>query len=185
MKKTDIKETDIVPVHTAVKETGRGGRYNFPNTIKPEPAEDVRAALSTVVRWYDAGLSKAVTLQDWVDRTRLFFSTCLDEGERPTWEKYCLCVGYPRQMVWDFAHGNRGISPEISDVIKRAKDYCAAFDAEMVSAGKMRDAPYIFRAVNYYGLKQAQDITIEARPQRITEETAEEVAAKWAALPED
>ena len=59
-----------------------------------------------------------------------------------------------------------------------------AYDAEMVTTGKLRDAPYIFRAINYYGLKQQQDITITPG-QDVTDETAAEVVDKYAALPAD
>ena len=177
-------DSELVQVQQAVKKTGRGGKYNFPQTIEPEDAEDVRAALSTCMKWFEIGKTKAVTDQDWDERTTLFFNECLTNGERPTWEKYCLAVGYPRQMVWDFMQGNRNATPARSDIIKRAKEYCACYDAEMVTTGKMRDTPYIFRAKNYYDMKDVQDITIEPK-QQLAEGDAETIAAKWAELPEN
>ena len=176
-------DKEIVAVNTAVKKTGRGGKYNFPSTQPPEDAEDVRAALTSVMAWYEIGKTKAVTDKEWEDRTTLFFDTCIQNGQRPTWEKYCLCMGYTRQAIWEFLQGNHGASRARIDVIKKAKEYCAAYDAEMVQRGKLRDAPYIFRAINYYGLKQQQDIVIEPK-QSISDVSADEIAAKYQELPD-
>lgn len=168
----------------AVRKTGRGGKFNFPNAIPPEDADDVKQALSAVLQWYDIGKTRPADAEEWEERQDLFFSTCITQGQRPTWEKYCLCMGYPRQMIWDFANGNRNASPAISDLIKKAKDYCAAYDAEMVTTGKLRDAPYIFRAVNYYGLRQPQDVRLEVATTQLSADQPEDIATKYKELPD-
>ena len=166
-----------------IRKTGRGGKYNFPSTVPPEDAEVVRQALTAVMQWYEVGKNKAVTDEEWEERTALFFNTCIQNGQRPTWEKYCLCMGYTRQAIWEFLQGNNGATKTRIDVIKKAKEYCAAYDAEMVQRGKLRDAPYIFRAINYYGLKQQQDIVIEPK-QAITEQSSDDVVQKYQELPD-
>ena len=174
---------EIIQAEQTIKKRGRGGKYNFPNAIPPEDANDVRQALSNIMCWYEIGKTKPANDQEWEDRTTMFFNTCIELGQRPTWEKYCLCMGYARQTIWEFLQGNYGASQQRQDIIKRAKEYCATYDAEMVTTGKLRDAPYIFRAINYYGMKQAQDITIEAKSS-VSDQSAEEIATKYQELPE-
>lgn len=175
-------DTEIVQVETAVKKRGRGGKYNFPNAVEPESPEVVRAALTPVLYWYELGSrEKCVTDEEIEDRTLFFFRRCAETGERPTVEKYALALGYTRQALNEWEHN---VNSRRFDIIKKAKENLAAFDADLASSGKMNPVPYIFRAKNYYGMKDQTDITIEPR-QGITDQDAETVAAKYAELPPD
>lgn len=175
--------TEIVVAKHSVKKRGRGGKYNFPSTVEPEDSNDVRAALSTCLKWHHVGKQRAVTDDEWDSRTDEFFDFCYDSGERPTWEKYCLAVGYSRSSVWEYLQGHKGASPRKVDIIKKAKELCAAYDAEMVTTGKMRDTPYIFRAKNYYDMKDEQEVVITPNNPLGDTEDPETIAARYAELP--
>jgi len=168
------KETQII-------KTGRGGKYNFPSTVPPEDENDVRQALASVKQWYDIGKTKPADIKEWKERTDYFFSECINNGQRPTWEKYCLCMGYTRKTMWDIMTGTQYKGQEVADIIKTAKEYCAAYDAEMVTQGKLNPVPYIFRAKNYYGMKDNQDITITPNT-NIVDVSAEDIATKYQEL---
>lgn len=165
------------------KLTGRGGKYNFPSSVPPEDENDVRQALTSVMQWYEIGKTKPANPEEWEQRTDFFFTACINNGQRPTWEKYCLCMGYTRQMIWDMMNEKRNASPAVVNTIKKAKEYCAAYDAEMVNQGKLNPVPYIFRAKNYYGMKDTQDVVLTPN-NPITDIQPEEVAAKYNELPE-
>lgn len=136
---------------------GRGGKYNFPQAVPPENPEDVRRVLSEVLNWYVQ--PKAKTDDEVEDRTLYFFRYCAERGERPTWEKYCLALGYDRKTVYDWSNGEH-CSERKSHIIKSAKETLAAYDAGMATEGKMNPVPYIFRAKNYYGMKDQADIVV-------------------------
>ena len=57
---------------------------------------------------------------------------------------------------FDFEQGvdyNNGGLARAFDLIKKAKEFLASFDAQLVQEGKVNPTTYIFRAKNYFGLK--------------------------------
>ena len=46
-------------------------------------------------------------------------------------------------------------------MIKKAKDLIATSESVMVSEGKINPVVYIFRAKNYFGMKDQQDIVVK------------------------
>lgn len=172
------KDTDIVQVDQAVKKTGRGGKYNFPSSVPPEKPEDIRRALTHCLHWWDVGAVKAVTAEEVEQRTTEYFRYCIENNDRPMVESYALALGYDRRTIWKWEQGNDARS----DVIKKAKEFISSYDAYMVSDGKLNPVTWIFRAKNYYGMKDQTDITIEPR-QTITDADAVQIAEKYSELP--
>lgn len=180
MAKRPGNDNEIVEINQAVKAKGRGGKYNFPSTVEPENPEDVRAALGSVLYWMKRGMDNKPESNDEIqDRVIEYITTCFDTGQRITVEKLALALGITRETLWKWEQ----INDARGNIIKKAKDAIASYDADMVTTGKLNPVPYIFRAKNYYGMKDQQDITIEPK-QGITDTTAEEVAVKYAELPE-
>ena len=46
-------------------------------------------------------------------------------------------------------------------MIKKAKEFIASFESEMVTEGKINPVVYIFRAKNYFGMKDQQDVVLK------------------------
>lgn len=178
-----VEDTDIVQVETAVKKRGRGGKYNFPTAIDPdtESPEDIRKAAQSSLYWMKKGRDDKPETDDEIQsRVDEFLLSCYETGQRATVEKLALALGVTRKCLWEWEmQSNRR-----GNIIKSAKEYLAAFDADLATSGKMNPVPYIFRAKNYYGMKDQTDITIEPR-QGIADQDAETVAAKYAELPPD
>ena len=163
--------------------TGRGGKYNFPSTVKPEDPDTVRAALGSVIYWMQRGRdAKPITDDEIQARCDEYITTCYETGQRMTVEKLALALGITRETLHQWETG-RISNARRTDIIKRAKDMIASYDADMVTAGKMRDAPYIFRAINYYGMRQAVDMTVA--PAAISDRDPGEIRRKYAELPEE
>ena len=137
--------------------TGRGGKYNFPQSVPPEDPGDAKRVLSEVLNWFQK--ERANTNQEIFDRTIEFFQYCVERGERPTVEKYCLALGYGRSTVNEWKNGLH-CDADRSNIIKKAFDALAAYDAGMATEGKLNPVPYIFRAKNYYGMKDQADLVI-------------------------
>ena len=162
MAKQPAGDNEIVEVNQAIKKTGRGGKYNFPAAIEPEAKEDVQAALGSVIYWMQRGREDPPKELDAIqNRCDEYIMTCYETGQRMTVEKLALALGITRETLWKWEQLN---------------------DAKG-NSGKMNPVPYIFRAKNYYGMKDQQDITIEPK-QAISDVTPEEIVTKYNELPE-
>lgn len=182
------KQSDMQTVEAAhtVKRTGRGGKYNFPNAIPPdsESKEDIQRVLSDTLKWYDRGAERPTTDDGILERSREYFQECINNGVRPTVEAYCLALGYARQTVNDWKHGT-SCSAARTDIIKKAFDVFATFDAGMAANNKLNPVLYFFRAKNYYDMRDQQDLIITPKQPLGGDITADDVAAKYAGLPGD
>lgn len=168
------------------RKTGRGGKYNFPNAIPEgsESKEDIRRVLSDTIRWFDRGEDRPTTDDGIFERSREYFQTCIDEGIRPTVEAYCLALGYARQTVHEWKTG-KSCSPRRTDIIKKAFDSFATFDAGMATNNKLNPVLYFFRAKNYYDMRDQQELVIEPKNNLTGDVDAETIAAKYSELPDD
>ena len=90
----------------------------------------------------------------------LFFTTTLNEGGVPTYEELGLALGYTRQTLWRWENGEEGSTPTRRNLMKKAKELLASFDAKMVTEGKINPVTYIFRAKNYFGMRDQQEYVL-------------------------
>jgi len=121
-------------------------------------AEDIRRIGASLLKWYR--MEKAVTDEEIRERLERYFVETLEAGEIPTVEEMCLALGYPRQTIWRWETGEEGSTPARRDLIKKAKELLASFDAKMVQEGKINPVTYIFRAKNYFGLQDKQEYVL-------------------------
>ena len=162
------------------KLTGRGGKYNFPSSVPPEDPEVAQAALGSVLRWYRRGNDSVCNTADEIaNRAEEYITECYQTGQRMTVEKFALALGITRETLWKWEQ----VGDQRSNVIKKVKDCIASYDADLVTSGKMNPVPYIFRAKNYYGMKDQVDI-IATPGQQLADIPADEIANKYAELPE-
>lgn len=95
------------------------------------------------------------------DRLNQYFQHCADTGQIPTVEEMALYIGYCRTAMWDLETGRRkGFSDSTADIIKKAKEFLATFDAKLVVSGKMNFLAYCFRAKNFYGMSDKSEYVI-------------------------
>lgn len=121
-------------------------------------AEDIRRIGKNLLYWYNK--PKAVTDEEIAERLQEYFVRTLENGEMLTVEAMALALGYPRQTIWKWETGAEGSTPTRRDLIKKAKEILASFDAQMVQEGKVNPVTYIFRAKNYFGLKDQQEYVL-------------------------
>ena len=73
-------------------------------------------------------------------------------------------TGYTIATVWDWEHGRNKAQPETSEIIKKAKEFLRVFDAKLLLEGAVNPVAYIFRAKNYYGMKDQQEYVLTPNP---------------------
>lgn len=119
--------------------------------------EEVSDMLHSVMRWY--GRKPVQTDEECAERLNEFFQTLAETGELPSTEKMALALGVTRQAIYYWETGQRG-SKARQEMIQQAKELLAAMDAELVSRGKIPQVTYIFRAKNYFGMKDQTDVVV-------------------------
>lgn len=155
-KSAEAKELSTVKKERPLR--GRGGTQNFNNVIAGAKSEDISRCLRNCLMFYDLPAVK----DDEECRQRLydFFDTCERTGQLPTVEKMIMCLGVVRSTAWEWEQGN-GCSSTRASMIKKAKEFIASFESEMVTEGKINPVVYIFRAKNYFGMKDQQDVVLK------------------------
>jgi len=150
---------------------------NRPKT--PEQLETSKTVLSFLLQIKKMGREKPKTPEELEDRFIEYFEKCSTEGLPPTIEGLALVSGWCRSTFYDIAEGK--VSVEFSDTIKNAKDYVCSYDSVMAANGKVNAPVYIFRAKNFYDMRDEQKIQIEAQPGADKPQNAEDIVN---ALPE-
>lgn len=124
--------------------------------------------------------------EEMKERLAWFFENCAETQQLPTVEKMCLALGIPRETVHEIIHGIRkGFSKETPDILKQAKNLIASLDAELAQEGKIQPVVYLFRAKNYYGMKDTQDVVLTPNNRLSEYQDQKVIEAKYAELPED
>ena len=161
---------------------GRGGTDNFHNRIEAK-GPDIQKALQNCLVFYDLPCVK--TDEECRERLLQFFETCMNTQQLPTVEKMVMALGTVKSVVWQWEHGN-GCSSERTNLIKKAKGLIATFEAELVTNGKINPVVYIFRAKNYFGMKDQQDVVVTPNNPLGQESDPKAIAEKYIeALPGD
>lgn len=123
--------------------------------------------------------SKPDTPEELADRFSDYFQLCIDNGRIPTVEGLAMVSGYAIRSFFDISQGV--FKPAFTPIVQKAKDYIALFDSQMAQSGKIPAPIYIFRAKNYTGLKDNQEVVITPNVNGTIPDNAEEIINK---LPE-
>lgn len=119
--------------------------------------------------------------EEFAERIEAYFQECAEEGIIPKWETIGLALGIGRAEAWNIATGRRG-TPARQRMMQRAKDILAAIDAELVTTGKVNPVVWIFRAKNFYDMKDTQDVVVTPKQPLGEQQTTEELAEKYSTL---
>ena len=99
----------------------------------------------------------------------------------------CLYTGYSMSAVWNWENGRRdGFSAQTGEIIKKAKDFLKTFDAKLVISGQLNFLAYCFRAKNYYGMQDKQEVVLTPNQTPLGEQLQpKELAERYGDIPED
>lgn len=127
--------------------------YNLdPNTRGEEIAKMVADAS------YFFGQPIVKTPEECAERLNWYFKSCTERQCLPTVESMALALGVQTKTLWDWETGRKGKDPAIGELVKEAKQVLASIDAQAASSGKIPQVVYIFRAKNFYGMKDQQEV---------------------------
>lgn len=143
--------------------------------VKEEERKAINARLlNETLEMY---MQKPVKTDDELaERLAWYFKRCAERKSRPTVEEMWLSTGHACSTVKDWLYGRtRGLGDFTSSILKKAQAFMQSYDAGLVASGALNPVVYIFRAKNYYGMRDQQDITLgsaSSEPERSVEELA-------------
>lgn len=142
---------------------GRGGKNNFPNAKPVIETDEDKQLVSTLLNQVlvEYKQPKVKSDEELEQRLNDYFMRCANTGQVPTVEEMAMSTGYTQATIWDWEMGRRkGFSNSTAEIIKKAKEFLKTFDAKMVISGKLNFLAYCFRAKNYYGMVDKQEMVL-------------------------
>lgn len=154
----------------------RGSKSASIESNNSAKSEDISRILRNSLYWFNRDIVKSD--EECAERLNEFFERMATTGEIPTVEKMCLALGTVRQTVHDWEH-NCTKGRARADMIKKAKEILASMDAEMVSEGKIPQVTYIFRAKNFFGMQDQQELVLTPNNKLGDEVNEQEIVDKY------
>lgn len=134
-----------------------GKMHNFDNI--PEDTKRLAMRRTLLARKLDTG--RCTSPEELAQRFNLLFEKCYEEGFIPNVEMLALASGWDRRSLWDIENGVSHKGDGMSDIIKKAKEYIGSIEASLALDGEINPTVYIFRAKNYQGLSDKQEIEVK------------------------
>lgn len=127
--------------------------------VRATPLEIRKAMLETVEAKKQP---KVESLEELIDRIDKYFLRCADKGIYPTQEEMYGYTGYSQWTIYQWLSGikNPPFGEKTKEVLRNARDYLMIFDAKMVVDGKLDFLTYCFRAKNFYGMSDKQELVV-------------------------
>lgn len=120
------------------------------------------------------------------ERLDWFFQNCSETRQLATVEKMCLALGLTKEYVFEIINGTKpGFSRDTANLLKKAKNFIASIDAELAQEGRIQPVVYLFRAKNYYGMKDQQEMVLTPNNRLNDYQDQATIEAKYAELPEE
>ncbi len=80
---------------------------------------------------------------------------------KPTIEGCALAIGVTTQTFHKWSENEVKLELDRYDIAKRIRQLLADFDANLLVNGKLNPVAYIFRAKNYYGMKDQTESVVK------------------------
>ena len=140
------------------------GIYSKGEVAVGKPKDEKKRIVSDLVKesLMTFNLPRVQSADELAERLTWYFNSCAENGYRPVIEQMWASTGYPLSQVKDWERGKSRcpLGPEAIPVLKNARGFMQVFDAKAVASGNMNPVTYIFRAKNYYGMRDTTDITL-------------------------
>lgn len=154
-----MPDKELISTETAeqIVKRKRGSKSASVEATTTAGSDEIKQILRNTLYWYKRDIVKSD--EECAERLNEFFEHCAETGELPTVEKMCLALGTDRATVWEWqTKGVHGAGR--ANMIKQAKAMMAAMDAELVQRNKIPQVTYIFRAKNFYGMRDQTDVVV-------------------------
>lgn len=150
-------EQEAVTVVEKKRRTSNGtGTASLTKNLNAKPDE-----ISAVIAKAAEAMSMPPVKSDEECRQRIsnYFGWCAEHASIPLWEELALYLGIVRTTLWNWSQGI-GCSAERMNMVKKAKEALATIDAGLAAKGKIQPVVYIFRAKNFFDMKDQNEVVL-------------------------
>lgn len=129
-------------------------------STKNVQGDEVSKALQFSMKVATLNTGRVQSPEELAERFEKLFQFAAEDKVLPRYEHLCLVSGLPKRTFYDYGNEDGLYSPSkvYSPIIKKAKSIISAAEANLAATGKIPAPVYIFRAKNYEGLKDVQEI---------------------------
>lgn len=152
-----MNKDELVEVGKQATAKKRGSKSASVAATTTAKKEEISQVIQESYQYFKRPIVKSD--EECAERLNDYFAQCYETGQIPTVEDMSLALGTIRETVWKWENG-MGCSSARSHMIKKAKEILAGIDAKLVSMGKIPQVTYIFRAKNFFGMKDQQDLVV-------------------------
>jgi hypothetical protein len=181
-----IKPKAIDEIHSmAVAKRSRGNPAMLINNDK-EDTEKQKKKMLILAKLNELehrrGIAKFNSAEEMQGLIESYFNDCVELEIRPTIRGLASALGTVYSTLNDWENGSRDgiLGNSGSLVIKKAKQFIAEYDEMLAVEGVDNPILFMFRAKNYYGMRDLQDIQLTAsnalQPTMSMQEIADKVA---------
>ena len=139
-----------------------GSGRNIADILDPNnaPVDAKVTALRRTMAIKSLDTGRCTSAEELRERFNKLFELCFQYNFIPTVESLALCSGWDRRTLWDIESGASHKGDGMSDVVKNAKDLIAHLEAELARDGEINGSVYMFRAKNYFGMTDKQEVVV-------------------------
>ena len=166
----------------------RDKRANAPSTIIDYDPADIKQTIRIMQAFRAMSQAgKALTPETIQDRFDEYIQYCSEIGFKPTIESLCVALGINRITLRSWKNGGSGTKhdKEKQNVAQQIYEMFAAIDADLAMNNKVYPATYIFRGKNYYDMRDETEVVVTPNNPLGDTVSAEEIAEKYAELPDN
>ncbi len=140
------------------KETRGGKRSNTPSLSSISDPINAKLLEHAFKYW---NVPTAKTDEEIAQRVEFYFNDCYKNQLKPTIEGCALAIGVTTQTFHKWSENEVKLELDRYDIAKRIRQLLADFDANLLVNGKLNPVAYIFRAKNYYGMKDQTESVVK------------------------
>lgn len=115
---------------------------------------------------------KPKNAKEFQDTVVKYFELCAEWRMIPTIEGLALSTHYYKNSLWEIENGD--YRSDLTEIVRNAKEIIKQYDASMAANGMIPSSVYQFRAKNFYGMKDMQEVTLAPKTDK-EPETASEI----------
>lgn len=157
---------------------GKGGN-RLENALSSTTTNDeVRRIIQANMHWF--GKSIPQTRDQLLKRVTEFFEYMEESGEYPTWEKFAVACGVDVNTLKNWESG-RSHNGEYCEIVSKVRSIMAAIDSDLARQGKIPANVWKFTALNFYGMKDQQEVVVRADAIQTDTESIRRLERKYAA----
>ena len=153
-------------------ETRGGERSNTPSLSSISDPINAKL-LEHAFKYWNVPMAK--NDEEIAQRIEFYFNDCYKNQLKPTLEGCALAIGTTTQTLYNWSEKDSKSEFDRFDLAKRIRQLLSDFDANLLINGKMNPVAYLFRAKNYYGMKDQTESIVKHENNLGETKTADEL----------